>query len=132
MVPQWSMHPFKAESGEAIEQGSANEDSVIKVLRKSLRTMSSGMYDVYRNEVREFGLDCRRGHRYCTSSPDGAFVLTKRNSSGRYNLLGICILEMKTRGNERTTNKLFDSVLARGQFEEVSYWQFNCKLQYPQ
>ena len=121
MVPRWSMHPFKAKSGGAIEQGSANEDSVIKVLRKSLKTMSSGGYDVYRNKVREFGLDCRRGHRYCLSSPDGAFALMKRNSSGIYDLLGICILEMKTRGNERTTNKLFDSVLARGQFEEVSF-----------
>ena len=75
---------------------------------RSLKTMSSGVYDVYRNKVREFGLDFRRGHRYCSSSPDGAFALMKRNSSRRYNLLGICILEMKTRGNEHTTNKLFE------------------------
>ena len=83
--------------------------------------MSSGVYDVYRNKVREFGLDCRRGHRYCTSSPDGAFALMKRNSSGIYDLIGICILEMKTHGNETTTKILFDSVLARDQLEEVSY-----------
>ena len=78
MLPRWSMHPFKAKSGGAIEQGNANEDSVISVLRKSLKIMTSGLYDIAKNNVQLFGLLCRRGHRYCCSLPDGVFIFASR------------------------------------------------------
>merc|ERR1712157_59488 len=126
MLPRWSMHPFKAKSGGAIEQGNANEDSVISVLRKSLKRMTSGLYDIAENNVRLFGLLCRRGHGYCCSSPDGVFILLKRNGAGAYDIVGMCVLEMKTRGKERTTNELFSSVISRGQFEEVRYVSKQC------
>ena len=55
MVPQWFMTPFASTAGGAIEQGVANEEQVIRVLRKKVKEMSNGAYDIS-GKVREFGL----------------------------------------------------------------------------
>ncbi len=80
MVPHWFMTPFTTLATGAIEQGIANEDQVIRVLKNRVEKLSDGTYTI--GDVREFGLLAKRGHLYCTSSPDGVFPLMKRNSEG--------------------------------------------------
>ena len=110
MVPHWFMRPFASKAGGAIEEGVQNEDQVIRVLKKRVKDLSSGEYAIHGN-VREFGLVAKRGHLYCTSSPDGVFALKKRNSTGKYDFVSLCVLEMKTRGTEHTTDALVKSIL---------------------
>ena len=66
--------PFKSKAGGAIDQGSANEELIIKVLRKFLENYSGGKY--VSRDVKEFGLIARRDCRACASSPDGVFPLS--------------------------------------------------------
>ena len=117
MVPYWFMRPFSSKSGGAIEQGIHNEDQIIRVLKKKVKDFSGGLYDIH-GRIREFGLLARRGHPYCTSSPDGVFALRKRNSIGGYDFVSLCVLEMKTRGTENTTDALLHSVLNGGSWGE--------------
>ena len=49
--------PFSTKAGGAIEQGIANEDEVIAVLKKNVQKMSGRQYDM--RKVREFGLVAR-------------------------------------------------------------------------
>lgn len=57
MTPPNFMKPFSTKAGGAIEQGIANEDEVIAVLKKNVQKMSGRQYDM--RKVREFGLVAR-------------------------------------------------------------------------
>ena len=54
MVPTWFMRPFTSNASGAIEQGNANESQVIRILRKRVRKISSGLYSI--GKVEEFSL----------------------------------------------------------------------------
>ena len=117
MVPYWFMTPFTSVSGGAIEQGIANEDQVLRVLPRSLKTMSNNKYTIF-GRIREFGLVGKKMHPFCSSSPDGVFTLMKKNTQGTYDFIGICVIEIKTRASENTVDALTESVLRGGLFTE--------------
>eukprot|EP00984_Skeletonema_dohrnii_P032459 scaffold26691_cov108-Skeletonema_dohrnii-CCMP3373.AAC.1 len=116
MVPHWFMTPFSTKAGGAVEQGIANEDQVIHVLPKAVKHLSQGEFDI--GKVNEYGLLARREHRYCASSPDGVFALMKKNTVGQFDFIGLCVLEMKTKGSENTTDELIRQVLNGGAWGE--------------
>ena len=60
----------------------------------------------------------RRECQFCASLPDGVFPLLKRNSDGTYNFLSLCVLEMKTRGSEKTIDELSMEVEDNGDWIE--------------
>ena len=77
MVRTWLMRPFKTKTGGAIEQGSKNENNVIRGLKKRVKQITKEEFEI--GNVDEYGLVARREHLFCSSSVDGGFCLYKKN-----------------------------------------------------
>ena len=58
MMPHWFMRTFATVAGGAIEHVSANEEQVILVLSRYVKSFSQKLYDI--DPVREFVLISRR------------------------------------------------------------------------
>ena len=112
MMPHWFMCPFATVAGGAIEHLSANEEQVILVLRRYVKSFSQKLYEI--DPVREFGLIARRECRVCASSPDRVVSLKKRNQAGLHIFVGLCVLEIKTKASENTASDLAQQVMAEG------------------
>ena len=108
MIPHWFMEPFTNKTGDTIDQGPSNKESVILVLPNYVKQFSNDVYHI--QQVREFGLLTRRDRKACLSSPDGVFPLLKRNDAGSHEFMPLCMLEMKTRGSENTVDTLLEQV----------------------
>ena len=70
--------------------------------------------------MREFRILLRRDCKVCASSPYGIFLLLKRNGDGGYDFVSLCVVEMKTRGSERTVDALTNQVGNDGAWTECN------------
>ena len=120
MVPYWFTKPFQSKAGGAIDQGSANEELIITVLRPYLKDFSSGKFTS--RDVKEFGLLANRGCRACASSPDGVFPLLRRHEDEEGKIhtkfVSLCGLEIKTKSAVDTTAALYEQTLRSGKWIE--------------
>ena len=120
MVPYWFTKPLKSKAGGAIDQGSANEELVVKVLKKYLEKFTDGKYTS--KKVKEFGLLAQRECHACSSSPDGVFPLLRRekddNGSTEDKFVSLCGLEIKTRSAVKATADLYVQTLRSGEWVE--------------
>ena len=90
------MKPFKQQSRGAMDIGTENEGSVLKVLGNAVRNYSKNKYRC--GKIREFGLICNRDAYACATSPDGIVPIYKYNELlKKFELLSLCVIEIKTK-----------------------------------
>lgn len=69
---------------------------------------------------------------YCATSPDGVFPLFKLNTdTSKHEYVGLCALEIKTRGTENTTDALIEQVLTTGSWTECTTDTVDFKIAVP-
>ena len=82
VCPHWFMKPGTSKTSGAIEQDIENEDQVLDVLGKYLKTFSNNQYSI-QTKVLEYGLLVRRDCKSGSTSPDGVFQLMSMNNGIR-------------------------------------------------
>ncbi|KAL7459526.1 hypothetical protein ACHAWC_011246 [Mediolabrus comicus] len=120
MMPYWFPKPLQKSAGGAIDQGSANEELIVRVLRSFLHKLSGGRF--VSREVKQFGLLANRSCQACSSSPDGVFPLLRRDNDGegnfRTSFVSLCVLEIKTRSAIPATKELYLQTIRSGSWVE--------------
>ena len=82
------MRPFHVIYGH-IEQGSDNEDQVLSVLQKYVKSLSGGLYKI--GVHKDLRLISHRLERCITSSPDGVVALFKKNVNNQLDFISLTV-----------------------------------------
>ena len=105
------MEPFKIKTGGSLEMGVENEYVVTSGLKRFISCLSDKHYSTGR--VVEKGLLVNRQVRVCATSPDGIVELYKLVNRTMV-FIGLCVLEIKTKGAETTATELDHTIASLG------------------